>query len=334
MSRWSTSATPFESHLSSGKPQVSSRQKWLPGRLDVFQTSAISAPLGHFAKSYRVSASSSTALTASSLRQWISTLVPTSAHVPYVFPGPNSSNNFTPPATLLSSAQSHTSLNFAPAVPEEPLSASPLSIRTPPLNTFSSGAPSVEKSLGRATTLEVRAISARAAFISSALTSSQRAPGPGAIGPRAADVSRVRKRHKLAQRRTVRRRPHRLSRLAALHSRQHHQPAGNSGKLDDAATSTCAAVTPRPQPARQLHLFQELSNAPDSARQFESSIPQNDSNLAAEKGARLRCGHRFAASLCTYPSVTRERLLHAVTRNWNLPPSYQIRAIPPPSPSR
>src|SRR5882762_7590291 len=37
-------------------------------------------------------------------------------NVPYVFPETQQFDNFTPPATLLSSAQSHTSLNFAPAV--------------------------------------------------------------------------------------------------------------------------------------------------------------------------------------------------------------------------
>jgi hypothetical protein len=60
---------------------------------------------------------------------------------------------------------------------------------------------------------------------------------------------------------------------------------------------------------------------------FESSIPQNDSNLAAEKGLACDVRHRLATSLVyDIPSVTRERLLHALTRNWNLSTVYQIQS--------
>src|SRR5258708_11241209 len=59
----------------------------------------------------------------------------------------------------------------------------------------------------------------------------------------------------------------------------------------------------------------------------ESSIPQNDSNLAAEKALACDVRHRLATSLVyDIPSVTRERLLHALTRNWNLSTVYQIQS--------
>jgi hypothetical protein len=71
-----------------------------------------------------------------------------------------------------------------------------------------------------------------------------------------------------------------------------------------------------------------LSNAPDfRSPMFESAIPQNDSNLAAEKGLACDVRHRLATSLVyDIPSLTRERLLQAVTRNWNLSTVYQIQS--------
>jgi hypothetical protein len=71
-----------------------------------------------------------------------------------------------------------------------------------------------------------------------------------------------------------------------------------------------------------------LSNAPDfRSPMFESSIPQNDSNLAAEKGLACDVRHRLATSLVyDLPAVTRERLLHAVTRDWHLSTVYQIQS--------
>jgi hypothetical protein len=60
---------------------------------------------------------------------------------------------------------------------------------------------------------------------------------------------------------------------------------------------------------------------------FESAIPQNDSNLAAEKGLACDVRHRLAASVVyDLPTLTRQRLLHAVTRNWHLSSVYQIQS--------
>jgi hypothetical protein len=60
---------------------------------------------------------------------------------------------------------------------------------------------------------------------------------------------------------------------------------------------------------------------------FESSIPQNDSNLAVEKGLACDVRYRLAISLVyDLPAVTRERLLHAVTRDWHISTVYQIQS--------
>jgi len=71
-----------------------------------------------------------------------------------------------------------------------------------------------------------------------------------------------------------------------------------------------------------------LSNAPDfRSPMFESAIPQNDANLAAEKGLACDVRHRFAASLVyDIPAASRELLLSALTRNWNLSSVYQIQS--------
>src|SRR6202022_499927 len=81
-------------------------------------------------------------------------------------------------------------------------------------------------------------------------------------------------------------------------------------------------------PLANFPYSKSLSNAPDfRSPMFESSIPQNDSNLAAEKGLACDVRHRFAASLVyDIPSVTRGGLLHAITRNWNLSSVYQIQS--------
>jgi hypothetical protein len=60
---------------------------------------------------------------------------------------------------------------------------------------------------------------------------------------------------------------------------------------------------------------------------FESSIPQNDSDLAAEKGLACDVKHRFAASVVyDIPSATQARFVRAVTRNWQLSTVYQIQS--------
>ena len=60
---------------------------------------------------------------------------------------------------------------------------------------------------------------------------------------------------------------------------------------------------------------------------FESAIPQNNSNLAAEKGPACDVSHRFALSaVYDIPTLTVFRVARAVTANWHLSAVYQIQS--------
>jgi len=59
---------------------------------------------------------------------------------------------------------------------------------------------------------------------------------------------------------------------------------------------------------------------------FESSIPQNDSNLPAEKGLACNIKHRFAASLVYgIPGYGDSGLVRALSHDWILSSVYQIQ---------
>jgi len=63
-----------------------------------------------------------------------------------------------------------------------------------------------------------------------------------------------------------------------------------------------------------------LSDAPDfRSPMFESSVPQNNSDLNAEKGPACDVRHRFALSaVYDIPASGRTAFLHALSRNWRL----------------
>ncbi len=212
-------------------------------------------------------------------------------NVPYVFPETQQFDNFTPPATLLSSAQSQSSLNFAAAV---------LGKTTVSFTAFDPHAPaeyvqqwstSIEKSLGHETTLEVGYLGARGIH---------------------------------------------LQRADLINNAPLCTPVSTINLLANSAQSWYDAgyVNVRRRYAHGLSLLanytysKSLSNAPDfRSPMFEAAIPQNDSNLAAEKGLACDVRHRLATSLVyDIPSMTGERLLQAVTRNWNLSTVYQIQS--------
>ena len=61
-----------------------------------------------------------------------------------------------------------------------------------------------------------------------------------------------------------------------------------------------------------------LSNAPDfRSPMFESAIPQNDSNLTAEKGLACDIRHRFALSaVYGIPGYGEKGFVRAISHNW------------------
>ncbi len=70
-----------------------------------------------------------------------------------------------------------------------------------------------------------------------------------------------------------------------------------------------------------------LSDAPDfRSPMFEASIPQNNNDLAAEKGPACDVRHRFALSaVYDIPRWGRSGLTDAVTRNWHFSTVYQVQ---------
>jgi hypothetical protein len=70
-----------------------------------------------------------------------------------------------------------------------------------------------------------------------------------------------------------------------------------------------------------------LSDAPDfRSPMFESSIPQNNNDLAAEKGPSCDVRHRFALSaVYSIPGFDRSAWTSAITKNWQVSTVYQVQ---------
>ncbi|MFN7997048.1 MAG: hypothetical protein U0Q18_25770 [Bryobacteraceae bacterium] len=70
-----------------------------------------------------------------------------------------------------------------------------------------------------------------------------------------------------------------------------------------------------------------LTNAPDfRSPMFESSVPQNNNDLNAEKGPGCDIRHRFAVSaVYSIPAWKKSSVSSMVTRNWLLSTIYQVQ---------
>src|SRR6266478_1798688 len=252
-------------------------------------------------------------------------------NVPYVFPETQQFDNFTPPATLLSSAQAQSSLNFGPAV---------LGSTTVGFTAFDPHAPaeyvqqwstSIEKSLGHETTLELGYLGARGIHLQRADLINNAPPGPGAIGPRRplqflAFVDSSVLPAGVAVSPTM---------PAGCPAGAICTPVSTINLLANSAQSWYDAgyANVRRRYAHGLSLLanytfaKSLSNAPDfRSPMFESSIPQNNSDLAAEKGLACNIKHRFAMSLVySIPGYGDSRFARALSHNWILSSVYQIQ---------
>jgi hypothetical protein len=71
-----------------------------------------------------------------------------------------------------------------------------------------------------------------------------------------------------------------------------------------------------------------LDNAPDfRSPMFEAATPQNNYDLAAEKGPACDLRHRFALStVYNPPAYTRNTLTRAITRDWRGSLEYQVQS--------
>jgi hypothetical protein len=234
-------------------------------------------------------------------------------NVPYVFPITQQSDNFIP---------SLNGFNFAQPV---------LGVTTVSFTALEPHAPaqyvqqwsfSVEKSLGRETTLEVGYLGAHGVHLQRAHLINNAPPGPGAIGPRRPfpKISFV---------------PGTVF-PSSVNVASSTFPVSTINLLENSARSWYDAgyVNLRRRYSHGLSFLanytfsKNLSDAPDfRSPMFESSIPQNNSDLGAEKAAACDVKHRFAMSLVyDIPAATAEGLANLFTRNWHLSTIYQVQS--------
>ena len=234
-------------------------------------------------------------------------------NVPNVFPITQQSDNFTPSLNGFDFAQpvlGVTTVSFTALEPHAPSQY------------IQQWSLSVEKSLGRETTLEVGYLGAHGVHLQRAHLINNAPPGPGAIGPRRPfpkisfvpdtvfppDV-------------TVASSTFPVSTINLLeNSAQSWYDAGyaNLRRRYSHGLSFLANYT----------FSKNLSDAPDfRSPMFESSIPQNNSDLSAEKGAACDVKHRFAMSLVyDIPAATADGIANMLTRNWHLSTIYQVQS--------
>jgi hypothetical protein len=252
-------------------------------------------------------------------------------NVPFVFPETQQFDNFNPPAALLNSALAQKSLNFNPAV----LGATAVSFTAfdphAPAQYVQQWSFSIEKSLGRETAFETGYLGARGLHLQRADLINNAPPGPGPLGPRRPfKLLQFVDNSVLPSGVTVSATPPANCPSGAICT-----PVSTINLLANSAQSWYDAgyVNVRRRYANGLSLLanytfaKSLSNAPDfRSPMFESSIPQNDANLTAEKGLACDIRHRFALSaVYNIPGYSRSAILRALSQNWILSSVYQIQ---------
>jgi hypothetical protein len=246
-------------------------------------------------------------------------------NVPYVFPETQQADNFTPPASLFANG-----LNFGTPV----LGQGTLTPTTVSFTAFDAHAPAeyvqqwngqIEKSFGSETTVDVGFLGARGFHLQRAHLINNAPPGPGPLGPR---------------------RPFKTlsfvpgtvltpsSTTATIQSQTF--PVSTINRLEDTAQSWYDAgyVNVRRKYSHGLSLLanytfsKNLANAPDFRSPMdESAIPQNNNDLAAEKGPGCDVRHRLAlSSVYAIPAVRWQDWTRLVTQNWQFSTVYQIES--------
>ena len=247
-------------------------------------------------------------------------------NVPFVFPETQQSDNFTPAAGLVSSH-----LNFAdPVLGQTTVSFTAMDPRAPS-QYIEQWSLSVEKSLGAQTTLELGYLGSHGVHWQRAHLINNAPPGPGAIGPRRPFKTLTFVPDTVLPANVVVVRP-----ALGCPNGSICFPVSTINLLENTAQSWYDAgyVNVRRRYLRGLTFLanytwsKNLSDAPDfRSPMFESTIPQNNNDLEAEKGPGCDVRHRFALSaVYDIPGLTRSGLLSAVTKHWQLSTVYQVQA--------
>jgi hypothetical protein len=233
-------------------------------------------------------------------------------NVPYVFPETQQSDNFTP---------AFFDFNFGdPILGKTTVSFTAMDPHAPS-QYIEQWSFSVEKSLGNETTLEMGYLGSHGVHLQRAHLINNAPPGPGPIGPR-----RPFKKISFVPDTIL---PPDVDVLSTTF------PVSTINLLENTAQSWYDAgyVNVRRRYARGLTFLanytwsKNLSDAPDfRSPMFESSIPQDNSNLGAEKGPACDVRHRFAVSaVYDLPAWNRWNVMGAVTKNWHVSTLYQVQ---------
>ena len=234
-------------------------------------------------------------------------------NVPYTFPETNQSDNFTP---------SIKTFNFAPAVLGVTVVSFTGMQTNPSPQYIQQWSAAVEQSLGRDTVMEIGYLGSGGFHLQRAHLINNAQPGPGLIQPR---------------------RPFKKISFVPNTVLPPSTPVVSTtfgvstiNLLENSARSWYDAgyVNVRRRAGRGLSFLanytwsKSLSNAPDfRSPMFEAAIPQNNDDLAAEKGPACDVRNRVAVSaVYDVPAWERSRVTRAVTKNWRTSAIFQTQS--------
>src|SRR6202011_569291 len=234
-------------------------------------------------------------------------------NVPYTFPETNQSDNFTP---------SIKTFDFAPAVLGTTV-VSFTGMQTRPAPQYiQQWSAAVEQSLGSSTVMEIGYLGSRGSNLQRAHLINNAQPGPGLIQPR-----RPFKKISFVPDTVL---PPNIQVVSTTFG------VSTINLLENSAQSWYDAgyVSVRRRASQGLSFLanytwsKSLSNAPDfRSPMFESSIPQNNNDLNAEKGPACDVRHRVALSaVYEIPGSSRSEVLRRLTHNWRLATIFQAQS--------
>jgi hypothetical protein len=248
-------------------------------------------------------------------------------NVPYVFPETQQADNFTPPASLFAQG-----LNFGTPV----LGQGALPATTVSFTAFDSHAAAqyiqqwntlVDKSVGQNTSVEAGYVGARGFHLQRAHLINNATPGPGPLGPR-----RPFKTLSFVPNSVITT----SDSSATVVYQSNTFPVGTINLLENSAQSWYDAgyINVRRRYSHGLSLLvnytfsKSLTNAPDFRSPMdESAIPQNNADVAAEKGPGCDVRHRFAlSSVYDIPALRRLTWTTLLTSNWHFSTVYQAES--------
>jgi hypothetical protein len=246
-------------------------------------------------------------------------------NVPYVFPETQQSDNFTPAATLLANH-----LNFGTAVLGQTTVSFTAMDPHAPSQYIEQWSGSVEKSLGHQTTMEIGYLGSHGVHLQRAHLINNAPPGPGAIGPR-----RPFPKIDFVAGTVLPAGVNYTPPASGCPTGRICFPVSTINLLENSAQSWYDAgyVNVRRHYTQGFTFLanytwaKDLSDAPDfRSPMFESSIPQNDNNLAAERGPACDVRHRFAVSaVYDIPAWDHSGVVGAISKDWHLSTVYQVQ---------